>query len=190
MYYGGGKKRLPASAQTLKGQTLYKRGWGAMRKEYIDWATVEQLVDTLLSILPRDYDIIMAITRGGLIPAALLSYRGRLHSLMVAVEQQPSDLDELFAKPTFAQFPADPLIKGKRILVVDSVWSTARSMAAVKTRIEQAGGHADLCVLHYRTADAWGDLKPDYVAEETDAWIVYPWEPPEETRIEGPAGAS
>lgn len=161
-----------------------------MRKEFVDWTTVEQLIDRLLSILPRDYDMIMAITRGGMIPACLLSYRGRLRTVLVAVEQPPSDVDELFAKPTFAEFPADPLLKDKRVLVVDSVWSTARCMAAVKSRVEQAGGHADLCVLHYRSADAWGDVKPDFVAEETDAWIVYPWEPPEETRMQGAAGAS
>lgn len=159
-----------------------------MRKEFVDWMTVEQLVDRLLTILPRNYDIIMAITRGGMVPACLLSYRGRLRNLMVAVEHPPSDLDELFAMPVFSQFPADPLLKGKRVLVVDSIWSTSHSMAAVRQRIEQAGGQADLCVLHYRTPEAWSDIRPDYVAEETDAWIVYPWEPPEETRIDGAAG--
>ncbi len=156
-----------------------------MRKEYVDWITVENLVDHLLAILPRDYDMIMAITRGGLIPACLLSYRGRVRTLTVAVEHPPSDVDELFAKPIFTQFPADPIVKGRKVLVVDSVWSTARSMSAVKQRIEQAGGHADLCVLHYRTAEAWGDVRPDFIGEETDAWIVYPWEPPEETRLGG-----
>jgi hypothetical protein len=59
-------------------------------------------------------------------------------------------------------------------------------MVAVKARVEQAGGRADLCVLHFRTAEAWGEARPDFVAEETDAWLVYPWEPPEETRMEGP----
>ena len=159
-----------------------------MRKEFIDWAAVERLIDHLLTILPREYDIIVPITRGGLIPATLLSYRGRFRTIMAAVEQPPSDLDELFARPTFLQFPNDPLLKGKRVLVVDAMWSTARSMMAVKERVEQAGGRADLCVLHYRTADAWGDAHPDFVAEETDAWVVYPWEPPEETRIEAPTG--
>jgi len=158
-----------------------------MRKEYLDWEQVDRLIERLLSILPRDYTVIMAITRGGLIPAALLAYRGRWRLVMAAVEQPASDVDDLFSTPTFVEFPADPLLKGQRVLVVDSVWSTARSMMAVKSRIEQAGGHADLCVLHYRTADAWSDIKPAYAAEETDAWVIYPWEPPEETRIEGPA---
>jgi hypoxanthine phosphoribosyltransferase len=159
-----------------------------MRKEYIGWADVTDLVDRLLTVLPRDYDIIMAVTRGGLIPASLISYRGRFRTIMVAVEQPASAVDELFSNPTFLQFPADPLLKGKRVLVVDSVWSTARSMIAVKTRVEQAGAHADLCVLHFRTADAWGEMRPDFVAEGTDAWIVYPWEPPEETRLQGAKG--
>src|SRR5512137_511803 len=92
---------------------LYSLPWvgngGTMRKEFVDWTTVEQLIDRLLSILPRDYDIIMAVTRGGLIPAALVSYRTRLRTILVAVEQPPSDVDELFATPTFAEFPADPL---------------------------------------------------------------------------------
>ena len=159
-----------------------------MRKEFVDWTTVEQLIDRLLSILPRDYDVIMAVTRGGLIPSALLSYRTRLRTILVAVEQPPSDVDELFGTPTFAEFPADPLLKGQHVLVVDSMWSTARCLAAVKTRVEQAGGRADLCVLHYRSSDAWGDARPDFVAEETDAWIVYPWDTPEESRMQGPSG--
>jgi hypothetical protein len=161
-----------------------------MRKEYIGWDRVEELVDRLLSILPRDYDLIMAITRGGMVPAALLSYRGRIRLVLAAVENPPADVDEMFGKPTFLQFPADPQIKGRKVLIVDSVWSTSRSMIAVKTRIEQAGGYADLCVLHFRTAESWGETRPDFIAEETDAWIVYPWEPPEETRIEGPASGA
>ncbi len=158
-----------------------------MRKQYLDWEQVDRLIERLLSILPRDYNVIMAVTRGGLIPAALLAYRGRWRLVMAAVEQPASDLDDLFSSPTFAQFPADPLLKGQRVLVVDAVWGTARSMMAVKTRIEQAGGYADLCVLHYRSADAWSDVRPAYVAEETDAWVVYPWEPSEESHVEGPA---
>lgn len=158
-----------------------------MRKEYLSWEQVDRLIERLLAILPRDYDVIMPITRGGLIPAALLAYRGRWRLVMVAVEQPASAVDDLFCAPTFVEFPADPLLKGRRVLVVDSVWSTARSMLAVKTRIEQAGGYADLCVLHYRSSDAWSDIRPAFVGEETDAWVVYPWEPPEDRRVERPA---
>ena len=87
----------------------YFEGVALMRKEYIDWVTVEQLIDKLLSILPRDYDIVMAITRGGMIPACLLSYRGRLRTMMVAVEHPASDVDELFAKPESCPVGKEPV---------------------------------------------------------------------------------
>ena len=157
-----------------------------MRKEYVDWGQVEALLDRLLAVLPRDFDVILAITRGGLIPACLLSYRGRMRSMLVAVEHPPLDLDDIFGAPIFCQFPADPLLKGKRVLIVDGMWSTARTMMAVKTRVEQAGGRPELCVLHYRPQGVWGEPKPDYVGEETDAWIIYPWEPSEEAHVGGP----
>jgi hypothetical protein len=32
-------------------------------------------------------------------------------------------------------------------------------------------------VLHYKpTHNAYGDAMPDYFVDETDAWIVYPWD--------------
>lgn len=154
-----------------------------MRKDYLDWVAVDELIQRLLALLPRTYDYVMAVTRGGMIPAALISYRGRLRNVLVAVEQPASDVHEIFGRPTFCEFPADPLLKGKRILVVDSVWGTAAALMAVKTRIEQAGGAADLCVLHYRPQGAWNEPKPDYCAEESDAWVVFPWEPDQETGV-------
>ena len=72
---------------------------------------------------------------------------------------------------------------------VESLFDQFESALRMKPKLRLWRKLADLLVLHYRTADAWGDLKPDYVGEETDAWIVYPWEPPEETRIEGPDAA-
>jgi hypoxanthine phosphoribosyltransferase len=157
-----------------------------MRKEYLDWGQVENLIERLLSILPRDYDAILAVTRGGLVPASLLSYRMGVRTIMIAVETPPSAVDELFGRPTFLQFPADPLIKGKRLLVVDSAWGTSQTLQAVKNRVEAAGGKPETCVLHFRPRGIWGETRPDYYAEETDAWVIYPWEPPETSTIPGP----
>jgi len=50
-----------------------------------------------------------------------------------------------------------------RILVVDDVWDTGRTIVAVKQRIEAAGGHADLAVLHYKPSHSKFDERPDLV---------------------------
>ena len=40
-----------------------------------------------------------------------------------------------------------------------------------------AGGKADLAVLHYKPrASRFPGEQPDYYAELTDDWIVYPWD--------------
>ncbi|HON42876.1 MAG TPA: phosphoribosyltransferase family protein, partial [Bacillota bacterium] len=81
-------------------------------------------------------------------------------------------------KPVFLQFPGDPHLAGKRILVVDDVWDSGRTIVAVRERIERVGGEPRTAVLHYKpTHSAFPDLSPDYHAAEVDGWIVYPWDP-------------
>jgi len=81
------------------------------------------------------------------------------------------------AWPKFLQFPDDRLLSGKRILVVDDVWGSGRTMTAVKNRISGAAGLAYTCVLHFNPyRSLFGSLRPDYFAAITDAFIVYPWE--------------
>jgi hypothetical protein len=83
----------------------------------------------------------------------------------------------LLAWPKFLQFPEDSLLAGRRILVVDDVWGSGRTMTAVKNRITGVQGVAATCVLHFNPyRSLFGTLRPDYYAATTDAHIVYPWE--------------
>ena len=54
--------------------------------------------------------------------------------------------------PTFLQFPADPLLRGKRVLIVDEVWDSGTTIHAVTERVRQAGGDPATAVLHYKPA--------------------------------------
>jgi len=84
---------------------------------------------------------------------------------------------KLLAWPDFLQFPNESLLAGKRILVVDDVWGSGRTITAVKSRVESAGGFPELCVLHYNpTRTLFSKAWPTYYAAITDARIVYPWE--------------
>jgi hypoxanthine phosphoribosyltransferase len=83
----------------------------------------------------------------------------------------------LFAWPRFIEFPSDELLQARRCLVVDDVWGSGRTITAVKNRVAAAGGIPFTCVLHfnpYRTL--FGNVRPDYYAATTDAYIVFPWE--------------
>jgi len=79
--------------------------------------------------------------------------------------------------PKFLQFPDDHLLGGRRTLVVDDVWGSGRTITAVKSRVEGAGGFPELCVLHYNPGRTlFTRAQPTYYAAVTDAHIVYPWE--------------
>ena len=77
-------------------------------------------------------------------------------------------------RPTFLQFPADPLLRGQRVLIVDEVWDSGTTIHAVTERVRQAGGIPTTAVLHYKPARSVVPGAPDVHAVTTDAWVVYP----------------
>jgi hypoxanthine phosphoribosyltransferase len=113
-----------------------------------------------------------------MVPAALLSERvGQRNVMSAAVMFYVGD-GETLDKPVFLQFPPDPQLTGKRILVVDDVWDSGRTIVAVCERVRMVGGEPVTAVLHYKpTHSAYADVRPDYYAAEIAGWIQYPWDP-------------
>lgn len=136
------------------------------------------MVGALLARIPRDYDNILVITRGGMVPACLISERTNIRNILCAAVVFYDGEERALPAPMFVQFPEDELVKGRRILVVDDVWDTGSTIVAVRDRLRRGGARADCCVLHYKPAHSKfpGDA-PDFYAEATDGWIVYPWDP-------------
>jgi len=143
----------------------------------VSWADVERMVARLLRALPRDYDALLVITRGGMVPACLISEQTRIRDILCAAVVLYDNDERVLQEPVFINFPDDRHVAGRRILVVDDVWDTGSTIVAVRDRLRKAGARVDVCVLHYkpRRSRFPGD-GPDFYAEETNAWIVYPWE--------------
>jgi hypoxanthine phosphoribosyltransferase len=139
------------------------------------------MVGKLLHQLPHNYDNIMVITRGGMVPACLISEKTNIRNILCASVMFYDGEERALPEPLFLQFPEDSQVYNRRILLVDDVWDTGSTIIAVRNRLLRAGGLVDTCVLHYKPGNSrFPDQKPDYVAEETDAWIVYPWDPERE----------
>jgi len=159
-----------------------------MRNEIITWDDVDRLMDALLPQFKSAFDAILMITRGGIVPGGLISEALDIKVVLTAAVDFPTDVGpaKLLVWPEFLQFPDDALLAGRRVLVVDDVWGSGRTITAVKNRVEAAGGFPELCVLHYNPGrtlftKAW----PTYYAAVTDARIVYPWEIDRSGGIEG-----
>lgn len=153
----------------------------SITKAYLDWTHIETLVEQLAQqTRGRSFDALLAVTRGGLVPAGMIAYHLGIRNILVAAVELYSGVARRSSAPTFLQFPADPFVTGKTILVVDDIWDSGKTISAVKSRIVAAGGTPVIAVLHYKpNASLFAD-HPDYYVETTDAWIVYPWEPASE----------
>ena len=149
----------------------------SITKRVLDWPEIQVLVAQLAARLPRDFDALLIITRGGLVPGGLLSEELDIRNVLVAAVQFYSGIGQTLDHPIFFQFPADTILYGKRILVVDDIWDSGRTAVAVCERVRDAGGDPTLAVLQYKPRRSrYPDQKPEFYAEETDDWIVYPWE--------------
>lgn len=148
----------------------------AIEKDIVAWSDLDDLVLTLADRLAgMTFDVMLAITRGGLVPAGMLAYRLRLRNILVAAVEYYDDAGQPGPHPTFFQFPADPLLRGQRVLVVDEVWDSGTTIAAVIDRVRQAGGIPTTAVLHYKPGRSRVEGVPDVHAVETDRWVVYPF---------------
>lgn len=151
------------------------------RREVLNWQEIDKLIDHLLPQFEKEFEAMVLITRGGIVPGGMLAEAMGLTNILTAAVDFPAEVERekagLFAWPRFLQFPSDELLRGKRVLVVDDVWGSGRTITAVKNRVSAAGGFPSTCVLHFNPyRNLFGSARPDYYAATTDAYIVYPWE--------------
>src|SRR5205814_10229283 len=107
-----------------------------MQKVHLTWADVEHCVGRVICQLDNDYDCMLVVTRGGLVPACLISEQIDLRNILVAAVMFYVGVDQTLETPIFHQFPEDHLLAGKKILVVDDVWDSGRTIMAVSNRID------------------------------------------------------
>lgn len=141
----------------------------------ISWDELDRLVARLAEAVGRDHDLVLAITRGGLVPAGMLAYRLDLREILVAgVEYYAAD-GSTHDVPRFGHFPEPRLLRGRRVLVVDEVWESGETMAAVVERVRAAGGDPTTAVVHVKPGRSRVPIEPDHAAATADGWVRYPY---------------
>lgn len=116
-------------------------------------------------------DIIVAIARGGWVPARILS--GMLHCESVASMRVVRSGGKR-GVPRITQ-PVSCSVRDKRVLLVDDVADAGGTIAAALAHLRGNGAiEIKVAVLNYKQSSK---IKPDFFGERnTDEWIVYPWE--------------
>ena len=72
-------------------------------------------------------------------------------------------------------------LTGKKILIVDDISETGGSLDLTVNLVKEKGvKNLKIATLHCNPSSK---LKPDYYVEETDKWIIYPWDAGEHIRL-------
>jgi len=134
-----------------------------LRQEVLTWGDIDKLIDHLMPQLDGEFDGMVIIPRGGIIPGGLLAQVLDLTQILTAAVDFPKigngmpahpkagrEIDPgLYAWPMFLQFPEERLLVDKRMMIVDDVWGSGRTIMAVRSRMVSSGATPYTCVLHF-----------------------------------------
>jgi hypothetical protein len=154
-------------------------------REYVvpSWDQIyEMLVEIALRIKESGFspDLIVGVSRGGWAPGRILSdLLANTHTANVKIEFY-TGIGKTARKPIVTQ-PISENISKKHILVVDDVADTGESMLVALDHIREkgAGGTKTATIYH----KPHSKFKPDFFAETTSNWIIFPWERLEATKL-------
>jgi hypothetical protein len=118
-------------------------------------------------------DIIVGVSRGGWPPARVLSDLLDNPNLANVKVEFYLGVAETKGEPTLTQ-PVSVNVAGKKVLVVDEVADTGKSLKLIKEHLAKEGAtEVKIATIYYKP---WSIITPDYYARETSRWIVFPWE--------------
>jgi hypoxanthine phosphoribosyltransferase len=120
-------------------------------------------------------DIILGISRGGLVPARMVCDL-LLKNDLISITTQHWGIATTLGKARIKfSLPLEADISGKRVLVVDDVADTGDSISITIDYLNKKNPlEIRTAVLHYKTCST---IIPDYWGEKLEEWnwIIYPW---------------
>lgn len=140
----------------------------------LDWAMFGELCRALALKVARDYDpeVIVGITRAGVIPAAVVSsILGGLDFYSLRISRKEGDETVRERPAIFSEVPAS--VRGKRVLIVDEITTSGDTLRLAIAAVR------DKHPAEVRTATSFArttGYQPDYAALTMDAYVVFPWD--------------
>jgi xanthine phosphoribosyltransferase len=161
-----------------------------MKKVFVSWQDVENHTQEILRQIQQDAwlpDYVVGLTRGGLVPANLIS-----QYLDIPMETLKVSLRDDSSQPESNLWMAEDAFQNKKILIIDDINDSGATLSWIKQDWESSclPGHPDwdtvwtnnvrVAVL-YDNEVSKSELDIAYSSVtinkvEEDQWIVFPWE--------------
>jgi len=152
-----------------------------VKKVYVSWSDVQRQVQEICRQMWKDQwvpDYVVGITRGGLVPANLISQYldVPMQTLKVSLRENGKDCESNF-------WMSDDAVEGRNILVVDDINDSGATLNWILNDWDNQikwGENVRIAVL-YDNESSGSRITPHYSAEDINKasdpqWIVFPWE--------------
>lgn len=161
-----------ASAQAADRENLTWQGFGDACRQI-----AQQIADS--GWMP---DLIVAIARGGMLPAGAISYALGVKANGAINVEFYTGVGKTMLEPEILEPYMDiSSLEGKRVLIVDDVADSGKTLKLIMDLISEKGLSmgGDSAKVDARSATIYlkptSIIKPDYVFKQTDKWINFPW---------------
>lgn len=152
------------------------RGKKPEKYEAPDWNYIYELCIQVTDQIKRSGykpELLVAMARGGWIPGRVLSDLLENPNVATIGVVYYTDIYKTRAKPEITQ-PLSIGVKGKKILLIDDIADSGKSLKLVKEHlIERGAVDVKICTLYHKP---WSIVAPDFCARKTDAWVCFPHE--------------
>jgi len=158
---------------------------GGVKVRFISWAEGITLSEALARRVQESGfrpDVIVAISRGGLVPARIISDVLGVDDVITIGVKYWSLAQRRAERPIFYHGVEPGVIRDRKTLVVDEVADTGHTLMFAKNLLDLIGAaEVKTAVLHLKTTSRF---TPDYYAEKIEewVWISYPWSRYEDLR--------
>lgn len=145
--------------------------------EILTWGTICKQTEKLAQAIRKDGfkpDIMIAIARGGWVPARLLcDYIDFSHLASIRIEHYTAGANR--HRDARLSIPLNIDISNQNVLLIDDVSDSGDTLDLAKKHLNEFTPHTiRSAVLHHKTVSTF---KPDYYAQKIIKWrwLIYPW---------------
>ncbi|OGI25699.1 MAG: hypothetical protein A3J76_04430 [Candidatus Moranbacteria bacterium RBG_13_45_13] len=134
----------------------------------MEWNQIEEEIKKLAEKIKKEFqpDMIIGVMRGGAVPARLLSRELGVKSMYgISVEKDGEE------RKVITDLLID--LKGKKILLVEDMLETGRSLIVAKKYLEEKNAEVKTVCLYTMPHS---EIQPNYFLSEVENAQKFPWE--------------
>ena len=144
-----------------------------MEKKQVSYEYISFIVDLLEQRVRTDYDFIVGVGRGGLIPATMLAYKLKKKVISFGI----NTYEDMVQSSKYAIYQPIPIpTKNSKILVVDDICDTGNTFNIMRD-IYGSEKHLQFEFASLFVKDSKSHLVDYYGLSVSDGiWLDFPWE--------------